>query len=205
MLRKIRPPHGRNEQKKTLREEIASRPLLKAMVEQEAGNGMVLQKISDSELPPLLHRIGNKHAPAALLEQIRDENWGEVFLALAGPDYPGRSERRHKRPMLTEAESIFGGELSLLDNDGKLISFCPEDVRIEFGDRKDLNEMHKNAGSSGKPHEWEKLIVAVGKWTDEGDCKTERKKILVALLFKYASQTGDYTMAWNALAAWTCD
>jgi hypothetical protein len=105
----------------------------------------------------------------------------------------------HKGMMLSDADRVLGGQVSLRDNKGQLRAFVPEDVPIKFGARDDLqSQFNKLQYERVKdPNQWHSFIDATTKWAKEGGYSYEKEKVLASVLWSYANQTYDYSRFWQ--------
>lgn len=105
----------------------------------------------------------------------------------------------HKGMMLSDADRVLGGQVSLRDDKGQMRSFVPEDVVVKFGSRDDLqHQFIKLQNERVKdPNQWHSFVDAATKWAKEGGYSYEKEKVLASVLWTYANQTYDYSRFWQ--------
>ncbi|MBN1169622.1 hypothetical protein JXA56_01225 [Candidatus Micrarchaeota archaeon] len=106
----------------------------------------------------------------------------------------------HKGMMLSDADRVMGGQVSIRDNNGQMRAFVPDDVVVKFGARDDLTAQFYKARGSKDPNEWHGFLDAATKWTKEGNYSYEKEKVLAAVLWEYSNRTYDYERFWSKSA-----
>ncbi len=105
----------------------------------------------------------------------------------------------HKGMMLSDADRVLGGQVSIRDDKGQMRAFIPEDVVVKFGARDDLQgQFNKLQYERVKdPNQWHSFIDATTKWAKDGGHSYEKEKVLASVLWTYANQTYDYSRFWQ--------
>lgn len=106
----------------------------------------------------------------------------------------------NKNMMLSDADRIMGGQVSLRDNHGQLRAFVPDEVSVKFDGRDDLMAKFAKARNSTDPNEWHNALQAITSWAKEGGYNYEREKVLGAVVWQYSNQTHDYERFWKGSA-----
>ncbi len=102
-----------------------------------------------------------------------------------------------KGMMLSDADRVMAGEVSLRDDKGQLRKFVPEDVPVNFAGRDDLMRQYQKVGGSKDPNEWKSFIGEATKWAKEGGYSYDKEKVLAAVLWSQAGATYNYSDYWK--------
>ncbi len=102
-----------------------------------------------------------------------------------------------KGMMLSDADRIMAGEVTLRDNKGQFRKYVPDEVPVKFAGRDDLTQQYYKVHSSKDPNDWHSFIDSTIKWAKSGGYNYEREKVLGAVLWQYASATYDYEKFWK--------
>jgi hypothetical protein len=102
-----------------------------------------------------------------------------------------------KGMMLSDADRLLGGEVSLRDDKGQRRKFIPEDVPINFPGQEGLMQQYLKARQSKNPNDWNSLLQDAGKNANTGTYDYKKQKVYAALCWEYASSTYDYSKFWN--------
>jgi hypothetical protein len=98
---------------------------------------------------------------------------------------------------VSDFDRILGGKPALRDNKGVMRSYSPDDVAIDFKDRKDLGQEFNRIANSNKKEDWQPFLKSMSAWNTENGYDYERAKIAGAVLWRYGNNTYDYQSYWK--------